>query len=220
MRTMIVKTLYGSKLYGTQTEDSDTDYRGVFLGDLEDLIFGDVDPYRSQVPGGDDVLYSHITTFAKHLAKGQPEAHAILFAPREATLASSPSWEDLKNHESQIVSQNVTPYFGFMKQQLYATEYTKNTYHAYRLSQELEELLTIGRITYPRSNADELRELEAHPRLLEMQHYIQSQYDKCVRLLQTTSLPKEPDLQWLHGWVMATYRLHIYCHLSKTQCLR
>ena len=35
---ILFKTLTGSKLYGTNSENSDTDIKGVFLPDIKDLL--------------------------------------------------------------------------------------------------------------------------------------------------------------------------------------
>ena len=37
---LIVKMKFGSHLYGTDTENSDVDYKGVFLPSKEDILLG------------------------------------------------------------------------------------------------------------------------------------------------------------------------------------
>lgn len=45
MPNILFETIFGSKLYDTQTADSDTDYKAVYAPSLEDLTLGKVDVY-------------------------------------------------------------------------------------------------------------------------------------------------------------------------------
>lgn len=54
MPNILFETIFGSKLYGTQTADSDTDYKAVYAPSLEDLTLGKVDVYSSIHVGNKD----------------------------------------------------------------------------------------------------------------------------------------------------------------------
>lgn len=225
MKELIVQTVYGSRLYGTQHPDSDYDYRQVFVASLEDLIFNQVDTVRQQAVVGDkenDVTGVHIIRFMKWLIAGQPEAHSMLFTPRDQILITSAAWEDLLNHRGQLISKQVNPYFGFAYNQLRKPgESGKNLYHAYRTLQELKELVTTRQITYPRPEADRLMAIKYQQVSAEtVQQWILESLMECRHLVDSSDLPDQIDVEWLRGWVVATYRLHLRLHLDKLQCLR
>jgi len=70
----------GSRLYGTQTIDSDYDYRGFVVPPFEYLAgLGSFDAHISQDP--DDIVIYSLKKFFQLLIKGDPTVCEILFAP-------------------------------------------------------------------------------------------------------------------------------------------
>ena len=86
---IIFKCIVGSKLYGTNNENSDTDIKGVFLPDLNDLILGKAPKHYTFSSGSkydrndkDDVdeTYYSLQYFLELAAKGDTNAIDLLFA--------------------------------------------------------------------------------------------------------------------------------------------
>lgn len=82
-------TQYGSKLYGTDTPESDTDYRGIFLPTYEDRILGNdrdyikLDTNTSNNANTSDDIDIHLDSIHKWfnlLAKGETGAIDVLFS--------------------------------------------------------------------------------------------------------------------------------------------
>lgn len=93
--TLLFKTVFGSHLYGTETPDSDLDYKAVYAPTLEELVLGKVKLFSStNVTNKEDqhlksdstiyeVEYYTLHKFLKHAAEGQIVAIDMLYAPPE-----------------------------------------------------------------------------------------------------------------------------------------
>ena len=86
---VLFKTLHGSKLYGTDTPSSDTDYKVVYLPDLDDVILGRRFQNFKETTASDKVKngpedveteFIALQTFAKDFYEGQTYALEIAFS--------------------------------------------------------------------------------------------------------------------------------------------
>ena len=113
--TPIVRLVHGSRLYGTATPTSDTDYKGIhlpsgeaiLLGKPEDVITRDTrspDVLRNGPDDVDDQSYS-LAKFLKMVSVGDTVATEMLFAPDEAVLTSSPTWQALQANRHRLVNR-------------------------------------------------------------------------------------------------------------------
>lgn len=128
---IMFKTKFGSHLYGTNTENSDTDYKGVFKCDLDDIILKKDKKVISQttkIGGGTihgvrneatdvETEFKEIREFIKDCQDGQTYALDMLFAPKDCWLESTPDWEYIVSHRDKLLSKNVEPYIGYCRQQ-------------------------------------------------------------------------------------------------------
>ena len=81
---LIVKTLTGSRLYGTHRQDSDYDYRGVCLDPPESLL--GIHRFEQQehvTKHHDEVIYG-AAKFLNMVVAANPSILDILFAPEHA----------------------------------------------------------------------------------------------------------------------------------------
>lgn len=88
--TPLVTSVYGSKLYGTDTPSSDTDYKAIYAPRCMDLLLGHrLDTYTVQdkassgvkMQAGDvETTYIPIHTFVRDVAGGQAYALELLFS--------------------------------------------------------------------------------------------------------------------------------------------
>ena len=111
----IVKTIHGSKLYGTDHADSDTDLKCIFSKSLSELITDAPDCYREQTP--DDTEFFSLKKFALLLGQQQTNAIEMLFTPDQFIVETSPAWEQLRANKHRLVSKNIMPFVGYAKQQ-------------------------------------------------------------------------------------------------------
>jgi predicted nucleotidyltransferase len=125
---ILFKCLGGSYLYGTNSESSDKDYKGVFLPHLRDLILGKAPKHYTSTTGSfnernssDDVdeTYYSLQYFLELAAKGDTNAIDILFAYTnyEAVIIDTPIWNEIIENIDKILTKNVKAYLGFCKSQ-------------------------------------------------------------------------------------------------------
>jgi predicted nucleotidyltransferase len=172
--------LTGSHLYGCNVEGSDRDTRGFVIPPAEYLL-GREKWEQHETKDPDTVIWS-FPKFFQLLERFSPNTAEILFAPKEYILEVTPAGQKLIDNKSLFVSkQLIKPMQGFAygewkkavdyfeqmrklgaqrKGHIEVYGYSvKNAYHAIRLLEECIELLQTGTITFPRPNADFLRQV-------------------------------------------------------------
>jgi len=113
---IIVKIKYGSHLYGTTTEKSDLDIKGIFIPEARDILLQRIPPVislsRTKLHGenntANDVDYELYSPekYLSLLAKGQSIALEMLFAPDSAILNQPhPAWNAIKALAPQILTK-------------------------------------------------------------------------------------------------------------------
>ena len=121
---LVFATLYGSKLYGTDSPASDTDVRGVFIPNMRDLLLGTWPQHYVFKPEKDtdeqvDEQYLSLHYFLKLLTQGETNCLDMFFSytNKDASLATSPVYEELIKNKDKIITCNVTKYLGYCKSQ-------------------------------------------------------------------------------------------------------
>lgn len=125
---ILFKTLFGSHLYGTDTEKSDKDYKGIFLASLDDIILkqdkhviydctkNSAAGYRNS-PDDIDIEYKELREFLREAMAGQTYALDMLFSNKALWITNSPEWEFIIQNRSKLLSKNVQPFLGYIRQQ-------------------------------------------------------------------------------------------------------
>ena len=101
----LVTMKFGSHLYGTDTEKSDTDFKGVFFPSSEQIFLNRIPKSINTSTKGhelgkntaediDTEVYS-LHYFHKLACEGQTVSHDILHAPESMLLETSDFWKDL-----------------------------------------------------------------------------------------------------------------------------
>lgn len=173
----------GSRLYGTETEDSDLDIRG-FTFPSPDLILGmkhwELFEYTAKNTKEDIVIWS-VMKFFKMLINGSTIAFEMLNSPDNLIIKQSDLAKEVLKHKNQFISQKTiksilgyaqsewrkvlgetTRKLGVIKKEhIEQTGYSyKNAYHAIRILQEGWDLATLGYISFPLSNREFLKALK------------------------------------------------------------
>lgn len=118
-------TLSGSKLYGTNTENSDTDIKGIFIPDMDEVLLGK-DPSNITFTTGndneknskDDIDFSlvNIRTFFNQLKKSETGAVDIFFSMySEDTIIFEDKGftETLKENKDIFLNTNMKSFIGY-----------------------------------------------------------------------------------------------------------
>lgn len=123
---MIVKMLFGSHLYGTNTENSDRDYKGIYLPTREDCYLGKISKSIYHTTGSDfskntssdtDEEIFSLQYFMKLAINGEMIVIDMLHAPSTKLLESSVIWESLVENRRRFYSKNLSGYLGYIRKQ-------------------------------------------------------------------------------------------------------
>jgi len=121
----IVRIEFGSHLYGTNTEQSDHDFKSVFIPDASDILLQRVKgslghkvkrvEFDKNTPEDcDDEAYS-LQRYLSLLAEGQTVSIDMLFAP--VPIITSPLWEEIKEHKDLLLTKKSAAFVGYCRTQ-------------------------------------------------------------------------------------------------------
>jgi hypothetical protein len=123
----IVEMYHGSKLYGTDTPESDTDIKGVYVPSVMDIVLQRVKPCITESSNTKGKNTSHDTDrdfyslqrYLQMVAEGHPMALEMLFAPDTAFVGSvTDFWPRLREKSDLLVCKESKPWFGFIRSQV------------------------------------------------------------------------------------------------------
>ncbi len=126
---MICEIKFGSHLYGTATETSDEDFRGLFLPSVEEILLGRIprtfhegtrDDTRKNLPGEQDVEYYSIHHFLRLATQGQTVTIDMLFAPQTMTFKSAEYgwiWDKIVANRKLFLSKEMNAFVGYARGQ-------------------------------------------------------------------------------------------------------
>ena len=126
---VICKMKFGSHLYGTQTEKSDTDYKGVFLPPLKELVLQEVSKVwldntkknsntKNNPSDIDSEIYS-LHYFLQLAYEGQTVALDMIHCPASLIVegADNEHWRFIVDHRSKFYTKNLRSYIGYCRTQ-------------------------------------------------------------------------------------------------------
>jgi len=184
-RNLIMKVLVGSHLYGTETENSDKDYVGIFIPD-KDYVIGTkrveqveirdnpTDSGRRNLPGEKDTVLYSLPKFIHLAAQNNPNIVELFFAPEKNIVYDTRYGVTLRIHYDKFISKKAKHTFcGYafsQKQKLIHKNFeggrkevvekygyeTKFASHILRLLAEGIQILTEGVLTFPIPNNREV----------------------------------------------------------------
>ena len=126
MTQSVVRMKFGSYLYGTNTPESDTDYKGVYLPSASSILLQQVEPVlkivsRIKADGErnlpddiDDESYS-LQRYLQLLAEGQTVALDMLFNP--APEETSPLWALIQANKDRLITKKSAAFVGYCRTQ-------------------------------------------------------------------------------------------------------
>lgn len=123
----VVKMVFGSHLYGTASDTSDQDFKGVFLPSKEQVYLGKIpknmttntkknNGVKNSAEDIDTEMYS--LHYFLHLAcEGETAALDMLHAPDSMLLETSNTWRDIVAERSRFYTKNLKAFIGYARRQ-------------------------------------------------------------------------------------------------------
>lgn len=124
----IMKSYFGSHLYGTSTPESDVDFKEIYVPHARDILTGNVKEHMSKNTNNtsskntkDDVdheLYS-LKYFFKLTADGETVALDMLHTPPSLVVKSDlpDVWKYIQDNRSRFYTTNMKSYLGYVRKQ-------------------------------------------------------------------------------------------------------
>lgn len=123
----IVKLIFGSHLYGTDTPDSDQDFKGVFMPSKEQILLGRIPKSFSEKTKHDNSskntsedidTETYSLHYFIHLAcEGETVALDMLHAPDEMIVEKSPLWDLIVQNRERFYTKNLKAFVGYARRQ-------------------------------------------------------------------------------------------------------
>ena len=122
----IVKMKFGSHLYGTNTPESDRDFKGVFMPTPEQILLGRIPKcYSENTKVGEgkntsediDLEMYSFHYFIKLACEGQTVAIDMLNAPQDMILEKTGLWDLICRNKERFISKNMSAFVGYCKRQ-------------------------------------------------------------------------------------------------------
>lgn len=123
----IVKLIFGSHLYGTDTPDSDQDFKGVFMPSREQILLGRIPKSFSEKTKHDnsskntsediDLEIYSLHYFIYLACEGETVALDMLHAPDEMIVEKSPVWDLIIQNREKFYTKNLKAFVGYARRQ-------------------------------------------------------------------------------------------------------
>ena len=126
MNGVVMRCLFGSHLYQLNTENSDKDYKGIYLPTLGGLLLGRYAKHYSKSTGNDqsrntkddvDEEIFSLPYFIELACKGETVALDMLHADNIADTNLSYIWESLKHIRTKFYTKDMKSYIGYARKQ-------------------------------------------------------------------------------------------------------
>jgi hypothetical protein len=122
----LIRIEHGSHLYGTNTETSDRDYKGVFLPAGRDILLNRIPSVIDKGTGvqnekntKDDIddQSFNIQKFIAMVSSGDTVGTEILFAPEASILHRDPLWDMVMLHKDYMINKQCKGFVGYCQRQ-------------------------------------------------------------------------------------------------------
>ena len=164
----VVTSYFGSKLYGTNTASSDTDYYRIIVPSAQEIIFGSDTIQTCSSNSGkntsvdEDLTVMSLKKYVEQCMIGELNAISLLYAPEQSLIDTSLEWSYLQAHRDKFITTRMK-FFGFIygnSKQIHKKEDYKQASNVLRAIEQVNQLFTVGFITYPIKNADLIKAIK------------------------------------------------------------
>ncbi len=224
-------TKYGSHAYGTNTPQSDLDYKGVCIPPPEYYLgLKSINEYNAaggknftkNTAGDVDVVVAHINKFVRDAMNGVPNNLDVLFCRDEDIIHIDEFGKELRSIRKDFLSKALKHKFcGYARSQKHKIIIKKGNgtgrqelinefgydakfaMHAVRLLTSAIEILETGDYHTYRPNRDLLMDIRNGKYTLEeVFEMIDDLDNKVENLYETSSLPDFPDFNKINKWLI------------------
>ena len=106
----LLLVIRGSHAYGTNVETSDTDYAGVFIQSLDDILGNG---YKEQINDDkNDIVIYEIKRFLNLLASNNPTVLELLNTPKDCVVYKHPIFDEVLNNKDKFITKICAKSFG------------------------------------------------------------------------------------------------------------
>lgn len=107
----------GSHAYGTNVPTSDTDYAGVFIQSMDDILGNS---YKEQINDDkNDIVIYEIRRFLELLGSNNPTVLELLNTPEDCVIYKDPIFDEVLNNKEKFITKICSKSFGgYAKQQI------------------------------------------------------------------------------------------------------
>lgn len=114
---ILFEAISGSIAYGTNTPTSDTDIRGVFICELDDILSGD---YPEQINDEtNDVVFYELGRFLNLVSSNNPNILELLNAPEDCILSKNSLFDLILEHKDRFVTKKcANSFYGYAISQI------------------------------------------------------------------------------------------------------
>ena len=112
---ILYSTLFGSKLYGTDSELSDNDYKTIYLPTLDECVTQKIkNTIQNKTTEYEEEIFS-LQYFLKLACEGQ--SCCIDMVHSKDWIVTSDIWKELYKNRSRFYTKTMPAYFGYCRQQ-------------------------------------------------------------------------------------------------------
>jgi hypothetical protein len=195
---ILLAAVVGSRAYGLDHSESDTDILGVFLAPTLEVAglnwHSEMETWTDSGPSGDDHTFHELRKFLHLCLKGNPNLMEVLFAKDYQQYTQTGA--ELVSLRPSFLSQRLqATYLGFCNSNLKAIRrlpsgYEKKAGHTLRLARQGRQLLEEGELTVRVDDPDEYFALTSMDKI-DMLRKLNHEFE----LLREakSGLPAEPD---------------------------
>ena len=125
--SLLVRMQFGSHVYGTNTPQSDLDFKAVHLPPARDILLQRVqnvinvttkaDSTQKNTAEDTDFESFSVQKYLRLLLEGQTVALTMLFTPDRWLLEQSPAWREIQANRSKWLHRGVSAFAGYCRQQ-------------------------------------------------------------------------------------------------------
>lgn len=124
---VILKTIFGSHLYGTSSEHSDKDFKGIFIPNKKDILLGRI-PHQYSIKRNkgegekntsddiDEEIFS-LHEFIKLSCEGQTVALDMLHVPENMIICKNEIWDKIVKNRDKFYTKNLHAFIGYAQRQ-------------------------------------------------------------------------------------------------------
>lgn len=194
MRT-ILKCKFGSHLYGTNTKNSDEDYKGIALPGSNDILLGKIFKTQKESTGNDrskntkddldyDIYSLHY--FIELACKGETAAIDMLHIPENMILKTSHEWKFIQANREKFYTKDMKAFVGYARRQ--AAKYGCRGSRLKTISEAIQVLdVCLGNKYSKMCEVWDVLPTGDHARFIEDSPNGAKQYQICGRILQSTA---------------------------------